>query len=266
MPRLASPLLVLALVACGSPRGHLDDAGPGRHDAAVTGDGAPTTDAAVLLDGAPSAVDAAVMVDAPPFAVDAAVMIDAPPSAVDAAPMPDAPVGVITGGPCLSGAPGATAYRIKFANGGGTAYVQYEVNGLPSRTRDKAGVYGYQIGYTPQYVDPFLAQGGVLLDGSSFLDLELTTAGIASIQRATLAIYGRSFNTTASGSFHWQTFTGVGTTPPNFVSNVAPYAWYPGDMTMAIAPGDGRVLIRIKAGPNSGSLVVHRVELCLQAS
>src|SRR5512140_792279 len=31
----------------------------------------------------------------------------------------DAMAGAITGGPCLSGTPGATAYRIRWANGGG---------------------------------------------------------------------------------------------------------------------------------------------------
>lgn len=38
------------------------------------------------------------------------------------------------------------------------------------------------------------------------------------------------------------------------------------DLTPAIVAGDSGVLIRIKAGPNSGVLVVHRVELCMQAS
>jgi len=262
--RIARVVVIVAVAACGSPRGHLDDAaidptGDARPDDANAdpddangGADARTSDAAVTPDAA--------------AAVDAAVMIDAPPAAIDAAPMPDAPVGVISGGPCMSGAAGATAYRIRFANSGGTAYVVYEVNGLPSRTRDKAGVYGYQIGFTPQYVDPFLAQGGVRLDGSDFIDLELTTAGIAQIPNATLAVYGRSFHTTASGSFNWQTFDGTGATPTNFVSNVAPYAWYRADMTTEIEPGDSGVLIRIKAGPNSGVLVVNRIELCMQAS
>ena len=180
---------------------------------------------------------------------------------------PDAaPAGVITGGPCVSGTAGATAYRIRWANGGGTAYPVYEVHGLPDKSRNKAGAYGYQIGFTASYVDPFLAQGGLQLDGSSFVDLELSTVGVASITKATLSIYGRSFNTTASGSFNWQTFQGTGATPTNSVSNVAPYAWYPGDMTSALVPGTSNVLIRIKAGPNSGSLVVNKIELCLQAS
>ena len=54
-------------------------------------------------------------------------------------------------------------------------------------------------------------------------------------------------------------------TPASSVSNAAPYRWYTGDMTTELSPGDAGVLIRIKAGPASGSLVVNRVELCLEA-
>ena len=174
--------------------------------------------------------------------------------------------GVITGGPCASGMPGATAYRIKWTNGNGTAYVEYEVDGLPDKSRDKAGAYGYQIGFTPSFVDPFLGPGGLQLDGSDFVDLEISTVGIASISNATLSIYGRSFDTTTSGSFNWQTFVDTGQTPTDSVSNVAPYAWYSGDMTTALAPNDSGALIRIKAGPSSGVLVVNQIELCVTAS
>ena len=173
---------------------------------------------------------------------------------------------VITGGPCASGMPGQTGYRIRWAGGGGTAYPVYEVNGLPDHSRDHTGAYGYQIGFTASYVDTFLAQGGLQLDGSDFVDLEITTAGISSITNATLSIYGRSYNTTASGSFNWQTFVGTGDAPTNLVSNVAPYAWYSADMTTEIAPNDASTLIRIKAGPSSGALAVNRIELCLQAN
>jgi len=177
----------------------------------------------------------------------------------------DAPVGIITGGPCLSGQAGKTAYRIRWIKSGSTATVSYEVNGLPTKTPDKTGAYGYQIGFTPSFVDPFLAEGGLQLDGSDFVDIEFSTIGITSITSAKLAIYGRSFNTTASGSFNWQTFDDVGATATNFVSNVAPYQWYAGDVTTAVRPNKN-VLLRIKAGPNSGSLAVNRIELCMQAN
>jgi hypothetical protein len=175
------------------------------------------------------------------------------------------PAGIITGGPCISGQAGKAAYRVKWAKSGSTAYVMYEVNGLPTKTPDKTGAYGYQIGFTPSYVDPFLAEGGLQLDGSDFVDIEISTIGVATISSAKIAIYGRSFNTTASGSFNWQTFDDVGTTATNFVSNVAPYAWYAGDATTAIRPGKN-ILIRLKAGPSSGALVVNRIEICVQAT
>jgi hypothetical protein len=180
----------------------------------------------------------------------------------------DAPAGIIDGGPCMSGQSGATAYRVRWtgSTSGSTATVVYEVNGLPDTSRDHTGAFGYQIGYTPVFVDPFLGVGGLQLDGSNFIDIELTTVGVASIANAKLAIFGRSFNTTASGSFNWQTFDGTGSTPSNHVSNVAPYQWYAGDMTTEITPGDNGVLIRIKAGPNSNALVVNRVELCMTAN
>jgi hypothetical protein len=37
-------------------------------------------------------------------------------------------------------------------------------------------------------------------------------------------------------------------------------------MTTEISPGDPNVLVRIKAGPASGVLVVNRIEICMQAS
>ena len=184
----------------------------------------------------------------------------------DASTSSDAPIGIITGGPCLSGQPGQTAYRMRWAQSGSTAYPVYEVNGLPDKSRDKTGAYGYVIGFTASYVDPFLAQGGLQLNSSSFVDIELSMAGITSIQSAKLALYGRSFNTTASGSFNWQTFDGTGSTATNAVSNAAPYAWYAGDMTTELTAGDNGVLLRIKAGPSSGALVVNRIELCMQAN
>lgn len=237
--------------------------GGGADPADHGGDAAGTAPA----DAAPDATtipDATTVPDATTTA-DAATMPDAAAPA-DAATPPDAPAGVITGGPCLSGAPGATAYRIRWAGSGSTAYVVYEVHGLPDGSRDHAGAYGYQIGYTPQFVDPFLGEGGLLLDGSSFVDLELSTVGVSQITSAHLAIYGRSFHTTTSGSFHWQTFDGVGAAPTNLVSNVAPYAWYSAEMTTELSPGDDGVLVRIEAGPSSGTLVVHRIELCIDAS
>jgi hypothetical protein len=139
------------------------------------------------------------------------------------------------------------------------------VDGLPDRSRDHAGAYGYQIGFVPRYVDPFLAQGGLDLNADDFVDLEMSTVGLTSITSATLAVYGRSFAVSTNGSFNWQTFDGTGAAPTDLVSNVPPYAWYRADMTTEIRPGDPNVLVRVKAGPSSGSLVVNRIEICMVA-
>ena len=174
---------------------------------------------------------------------------------------------IITGGPCASGEPGATAYRIRFDGNynGDTARVIYEVNGLPDQSRDRAGAYGSSFSYMPKFVGTFLGDGGLELASTSFIDIELSTAGVTGIENATLSLYGRSLDTGSGGSFRWQTFTGVGATPTDFVSNMAPYEWYPAEVTSAIAADDDRVLLRIKAGPPSGKLVVNQVELCMQA-
>ncbi len=182
-----------------------------------------------------------------------------------AAPV-DMTAGSITGGPCMSGGSGATAFRVRWTDGGGRATVNYEVHGLPDKSRWKVGVYGYGIGFTPQFVDPFLGSGGLQLDGSDFIDVELSTVGVSRIMSVTLAVFGRSYSTGSSGSFNWMTFTGSGSTATNYVSNVAPYRWYPADATAEVAPDDGRILLRIKAGGSSGALVVNRLELCIDAS
>ena len=171
--------------------------------------------------------------------------------------------GVITGGPCVSGAAGATAIRVRWVNAGGTAQVQYEAFGLPDRSREKVAAYGYQIGFTPQFSDQFLGPGGLVLDSSDFVDVEVSTQGVPSISSATLAIYGRSFDTTTSGSFNWQSFSGSGATPTDFVSNVAPYQWYGATLEAAFPAGDNNILLRVKAGPSSGVLVVNRLEICV---
>lgn len=266
-------LLAAALVACGGGTGDSDDDDTVIDASAIdvaatdgsTTDGSDTDGSTIDGSATDSATIDAQVIDAQ--VVDAAA-IDA--QAIDAqaidAQMIDAPSGPITGGPCSQGGAGQTAYRIRWANGGGSAYVVYEAHAMPDESRFRAGAYGYTIPFTPQYVDTALAQGGLLLNSSDFVDIELSTVGIASITSARLAIYGRSYNTTTSGSFNWQTFDGLGAAPTNLVSNSAPYAWYSADMTTEISPGDNGVLIRIKAGPSSGSLAVNRIEICMQAS
>jgi hypothetical protein len=230
------------------------DSGRGASDGA-------TTDAGSLSD-AGSASDATS--DASP---DAGVSSDSGSSGDAGSDTSPADTGsvtsVITGGPCLSGAAGQAAYRVHWIDAGGRAQVVYEVNGLPDKSRDHTGTYGYQIGFTSEFGDPFLGPGGDTLDPSDFIDIELSTLGVSSISKATLALYGRSYDTTTNGSFQWQSFTDFGEAPTDLMSNVTPYAWYTADLGMAIAPNDGNVLLRVKAGPSSDSLVVNRLEICI---
>jgi hypothetical protein len=230
------------------------DAGRGAFDGA-------TTDAGSLSD-AKSGSDATSDASA-----DAGVTSDSGSSGDAGADTSPADTGsvtsVINGGPCLSGAAGQAAYRVHWIDAGGQAQVVYEVNGLPDKSRDHTGTYGYQIGFTSEFGDPFLGPGGDTLDPSDFIDIELSTLGVSSISKATLAIYGRSYDTSTNGSFEWQSFTDVGAAPIDLMSNVTPYAWYTADLGMAIAPDDGNVLLRVKAGPSSDSLVVNRLEICI---
>jgi len=154
-------------------------------------------------------------------------------------------------------------FRWTGSGSGSTASVVYEANTLPDTSRWHVSAGNGTIGYTPVFVDPFLGNGGLDLEGSVFMDIEISTAGLTAIDRATIAIFGRSYNTTTSGSFTWQTSAGTGAAPSNLVSNVAPYSWYGADATAAIRPGQSGALVRLRAGPASNALVVNRVEICV---
>lgn len=169
-------------------------------------------------------------------------------------------------GGCISGASGHYAARARWAgNGAGSrAYVQHELHNLPDRSRWRVGAYSRgPIGYEPRFTDTFLGGGGLEMGGSVFMDVELSTAQLTTIRHVTLAILGRSYATSASGSFSWMSFDGSGATPIGFVSNVAPYRWYLADATSALNPGNSRVLLRIMPGGPSSVLVVSRVEICI---
>jgi hypothetical protein len=176
--------------------------------------------------------------------------------------------GVPTGG-CLSGSTGAHVARFRWTGTApmSRATVSYEANTLPDRSRWRvtAANRGPIGSYTPTFTDTFLGEGGLQFDGTTFMDVELSTQGLSAITNVSLAIYGRSFNTTTSGSFSWMSFDGAGTAPSGLVSNVAPYRWYRADASSAFRPGNGSVLLRIMPGPPSGALIVSRVELCFNA-
>ena len=173
--------------------------------------------------------------------------------------------GVFPGG-CISGATGNYAARFRWAGNGPSsrAYVQYDLNNFPDASRWKAGAYSRgAVGYQPVFTDTFLGVGGLEMGGTVFMDVELSTARLSTIRKVSLAILGRSFNTTAGGSFSWQSFDDTGATPSGFVSNVAPYRWYVADATAAFRPGNAGVLLRISPGGPSGTLIVSRVEICI---
>lgn len=169
---------------------------------------------------------------------------------------------------CLSGGTGTHVVRFRWegTTSGGRATVRLEENTLPDTSRWRANAYSRSIGYTPVWRDPFLGEGGLELSGTVFIDVELSTAGLGSVSNATLAIYGRSYNTTTSGSFEWMTFSGAGASPHGGVSNSAPYEWYGANATTALPAGDDGTLLRIEAGPPSNALIVNRVEICFTAS
>ena len=154
---------------------------------------------------------------------------------------------------------------LRGSGAGSTAYVRYDLNDLPDSSRWHVSAASRSFSYTPVFDDPFLGDGGLDLSGTVFMDVELSTVGLSSIRNVTIAIRGRSFNTTASGSFHWMTFSGSGAAPTNLVANSAPYEWYGADATSAFVTGDGGALLRIMPGPSSNSLVVASVEICFDA-
>jgi hypothetical protein len=277
--------LWIVVAALGCAHGLEDETAGGRSDSGAVDDADPTDDAlgdtadidasdidSSVVDSGTTATDSSV-VDTGTTATDTGKVDTAAVdtgSAVDTAPIDTGPTGPITGGPCLSGAKGQTALRVRFYNGGGKPTVSYEVWGLPDKSRQKVGVFGYTIPYSvPPWADGAGlagAEGGLQLDSSNFIDIELSTKLLSSVSSATLSIYGRSYAVSTSGSFNWQTFKGTGATPSSSMTNVPPYKWNPGDATTAIVANDGGILLRIKAGPASNSLVVNRIELCLEAS
>lgn len=259
-------------------------------DAALPTDVAPSTDERPAAMDAPETVDTVVFVDSGSrdqgsgvFDAGSDVRSDAVADAArtDAVARTDAAVvdvaadavrvdsGRPDAGGCISGSPGSRALRVQWYGSSGssssTAAVRYEANDLPDRTRWRVTPNSRSIGYRPVFTDVFLGEGGLELSGTGFIDVELSTAGLASISRVTVAVYGRSFNTTASGSFRWQTFAGTGASPANLVANSAPYEWYGADATDAFEPGDDGVLLRIYPGPSSSALIVNRLEVCFDA-
>lgn len=233
----------------GSDGGDLD--GGGSSDGGTASDGGSGTDGGSISDGGSGADSGS--------GADGGVLVDGG-SGSDGGVNPNP-------GGCISGAVGTHVARFRWAGNGPSsrAYVQYEANNLPDTSRWKAGAYSRgAIGYNPVFTDTFLGVGGLEMGGTVFMDVELSTAMLSRITKVTLSVFGRSFNTTASGSFSWLTFDGAGAAPSGLVSNVAPYRWYSADATTAFRPGNGGVLLRISPTGPSGTLVVNKVEICFE--
>jgi hypothetical protein len=141
----------------------------------------------------------------------------------------------------------------------------YEANTLPDTSRWHVSAGSSSIGYTPIFADVFLGPGGLDLEGTNFIDVELSTAGLGTIQGVTIALLGRSYDTTASGSFSWQTASGTGASPTSSISNTTPYRWYGANATAALPAGQANALLRLRPGPASNAVVVSRVEICFDA-
>ena len=208
---LAIALAILSL-GCGRDTRAAGDAGEDpilRDDAGLLAD-------AGRLDGGPLApVDAGGGTDASSGS-DGGAVLDAGSAGPDAgsdagAVSSDAGGGGVDAGPpgggCISGAVGTHVARFRWegSGSGSTAYVRYEANTLPDTSRWRAGAYsrGAIGSYTPTYVDPFLAEGGLELGGTNFIDVELSTAGLGSVRNATPADVDRAFAAGRLGFARW---------------------------------------------------------------
>ena len=174
----------------------------------------------------------------------------------------DATTGVVTGGPCASGATGATLVRVRFDDVGGAAEVVYEADGTPDHS-GLVGVYGYMPGFTPPYYDD-IGGGGLRLDSNDFIDLSASTAAITNLQSATLSIYGSGIG--GASGFGWQSPQGTGMTTTSFVGVTLPYTWYSADVTAALQVGISHALLRIKTLASQNGIIVAKLELCVAAT
>ena len=163
---------------------------------------------------------------------------------------------------CVSGAPGRLAVRFLWdgSGPGSTAYVRYEANDLPDSSRWHVTAASASIGYTPPFDDTYLGEGGLRLDGTAFIDVELSTVGLSTLSGVTIAVYGRSFATTTSGASPGRPSTGRA--PLDLVSNSAPYEWY-GDGADAFSRATTSSCCG-SSGP-SGALIKAPVAVCFDA-
>lgn len=164
--------------------------------------------------------------------------------------------------PCQGAAGGFAAFRFSYSANGGTS-ARLDAFGLPDNSNWQA---------TPVFATMIVDQGnggGLDISGGNYILIRYSVRGLSQITRATVSVFGRSYNTTASGSFEtWTPIHGTRQTPVNSFSNAWPYRWSSLDFTGLVQPNDdpGLTGIRLYARGGSDSLVISRVELCLEAS
>lgn len=226
----------------------LDDGGPGTDDAATSSDAGKTDGA---KDGGPTATDATVPDDGGSL----------PPSdggGADAAKDSGGPP--LLGPPCTHG-PGWIAW--KFHYNGSTSAIT-DVYSLPDKSNWEA-VPAYPN--SASWADA-LHGGGINIGSGNWILIRYSVVGLTQIKKATLSMYGRSYNTTTSGSFNaWSPLYGDNPSPTNSVSNAWPYAWTTIDFAgVKVGDSPGLTGIRFYAGPNSSNLIINTVELCIDGS
>lgn len=159
--------------------------------------------------------------------------------------------------PCTNG-PGWVAFRFHYEPGTTSAFL--DELGLPDSSNWEA-----VPAFSTQVTDT-LHGGGIEIASGNWILIRYSLAGLSVINGATFSVYGRSYDTTASGSFDaWSPLYGDAASPTSSVSNAWPYAWTSIDYSTQLAVGDdpGLTGIRLYAGPASDDLVIHTVELCI---
>lgn len=241
--------MVLALGGCAMNAGfRQDDGGPGDDGGAPTdaskkdgaSDSGPTTDASV---GDGSTSDDGSTTDGS--------------SSVDAGKDSGPP---LLGPPCTHG-PGWIAW--KFHYNGSTSAIT-DVYSLPDKSNWEA-VPAYPN--SASWADS-IHGGGINIGSGNWILIRYSVVGLTQIKKATLSMYGRSYNTTTSGSFNaWSPLYGDNPSPTNSISNAWPYAWTTIDFAgVKVGDSPGLTGIRFYSGPNSSNLIINTVELCIDGS
>jgi|GEM_PF-6082033 len=163
-------------------------------------------------------------------------------------------------GPACTHGAGFVAWRFHYK--GSTSAVT-DVYSLPDKSNWQA-----VPAYSTMFSDA-LHGGGIEIGGGNWILIRYSVSGMSTIKGATLSVYGRSYDTTASGSFNaWSPLYGDNPSPTNSVSNAWPYTWTTVDFSNGVKVGDlpGLTGIRLYSGPNSNVLVINTVELCIDGS